>query len=451
MRLKPWSVLIVIVCGVGALTACRGDGDTSATRAAEASEWRQHNPMLAVTYSRQPMPGRQEAVERLLAEDAGRFWAQCAAKARQIDDWPMILLLSDKAEQSRDNRALQWLVRSWAMPSTTVSDETRPEPRAIEAITRAKADVLLKEILFDKHDSYPTATQIAAWTVLFRLLPQDELRGLVVQQGDEDASVLMSMLKQCEPAVDVLPADREAIGRLMRLTTAFDKPQWSVSARWRSDHAGDGPATLALRHLPALLHMDDQAARWTRTRWLDHLKKRLADRRHVSRGDGADEFAVVSKRPDRFGDHVDRLGMADMVVLDHLLDAMDNPAIRRSLFEHADADRVDRRSEYGGVLGWAEQGGLAYRSFDPLFRRHDEAYLASTRCMQALYVGLAHVHFHAQKYDNALWAGPGKGDLGFAKAHYANAVVLTFVDQNTMNVDAYWADGVIIDLGCVTR
>lgn len=406
--------------------------------------------MHAVTYSRQPMPGRQATVERMLAQDADRFWADCAAKTRQIDDWPMIRLLSEKAQQAREAKALPWLVRSWAMPSVTVSDQERPERRAIEAITSINAEGLLKAIVFDQPESHPPLTQVAAWTVLCRITSHDELRGWIRQAGDENASLLVSMLKQCEPAVDVLPADREAIARLMRLTTEHDDAQWSKWAQWRSVHIGDGPATLALRHLPALLH-HPRAAERTHAAWIEHIRGRLPDRRHFSRGEGADAAAVISKRPDRFEDHLDRLGIADLIVLDHLLNAMDDPAIRSDLFVHAEADRIDERTEFGGALGWDEHGGLKYQPFDPLMRRHDQAYLASSRCMNAVYLGLAHVHFHAQRYDNSAWAGPGKGDLDFVQAHHANAVVLTFVEPGTINVDTYWPGGVIIDLGCMTR
>jgi hypothetical protein len=455
MRVKIWGIYIVLILSAGVFSACRSTGgDMSSGRASDdvvQQDQARPNPMQAVTYSRQPMAGREAEVERMLANNADRFWAECAAKTRQIDDWPMIRLLSDKAEQSSEQRALPWLVRSWAMPSTTVQDDARPERRAIEAVTGEQAGVLLKAIVFESSESHSPTTQVAAWTVLCRIAPQEELRELVRQADGVHASLLVSMLKLCEPAVDVLPDDREAIARLMRLTTAYDTKQWSVFAQWRSAHAGDGPAALALRHLPALIHADGRAEVRTHERWLEHIKDRLAGRRHVARGEGADESAVIIKRPERFEDHLSGLGTADLIVLEHLLDAMEDPAVRSGLFEHAEADRLDERTEFGGVLGWDNQGRLIYQPFDPFMRRHDQVYIASSRCMQAVYIGLAHVHFHAQGYDNAPWAGPGKGDLGFVDAHHANALVLTFVDRNTLNVDAYWPAGVVIDLGCVTR
>ena len=160
---------------------------------------------------------------------------------------------------------------------------------------------------------------------------------------------------------------------------------------------------------------------------------------------------MINQRPDRFEAHSDKLGLPDLIVLDRVIDAMTDADFATAIFEQAEADRRDETSEYGGALIWDEEGDLVYRAFAPLIRRHDEAYISSTPCMQATYLGLAHVHFHVQRYDNAAWAGPGKGDLDFANSQHVNAIVLTYLDANTLNVDVYFPGGAIIDLGCVTR
>ncbi|MEO0474438.1 MAG: hypothetical protein AAF085_00515 [Planctomycetota bacterium] len=397
------------------------------------------------------MADRQAVVERMLAEDPGGFWADCAAKTRQIDDWPMIRLLSRKAEASCDTRALLWLVRSWAMPSKTVPDDERPERQAIEAISGSSAGALIQSIVFEQSAEYKPASQIAAWTVLSRVVPAGKLRSLIKSSNGDEASLLVSMLKQCEPAIDVLPPDRVAVARLMRLVTEHDAAQWSAWADWRQANTSAGPGTLSLRHLPVLDYIDPKQQNWSRERWLSHVRARLADRGHVSRGQAADDSIVVTQRPDRFSDHVDRLGVADLLILDQLLDAMGDSRVRRSLFEHAEADRLDNRTEFGGVLGWDDRGDLVYKPYDPILRRHDQAYIASSRCMEAVYLSLAHVHFHAQRYNNAVWAGPGQGDFDFVNTHHATAVVLTFVDQKTLNVDVYWPGNIVIDLGSMTR
>jgi len=436
--------LAVAVLG---LVACAGSADVSA----ESDDPNAANPMRWVTYARQPMAERRAAVQRMLTEDADAFWADCATNTRQIDDWPMIRLLAAKAASTGDARAMPWLVRSWAMRSVTVADDDRPEREAIASITGEPATQLLKASVFEAEANDDPATQVAAWSVLVRVETDEELRRLLAGSSDDTPILLVSMLKRFVPALDVLPGDRVAVAQMMVLSVAYDDGQVDAWASFRASQQGKGPAVLGLRHLPAITHRDTTRDAWTRQQWLGHIHKRLAGRRHASRGDGVPDDAVISKRPDRFGDHIEQLGIADLIVLDQLLDAMANPRFVRVAFELAEADRLDTTTEFGGALMWGKRGEVTLQPFDPLLRRHDQAYLASTPCMEAVYLGLAHVHLHAQCYDNAAWAGPGKGDLDFADSQHANGVVLTYLDRNTLNVDAYFPGNIIIDLGCVTR
>ncbi len=455
-RRMPWFGLrfsgsIAVSCVVFfGLLACHAEpsGSRPSRNAAEPNET---YPMRWVTYSRQPMGDRQAAIERMLEKDARGFWADCAALTRQIDDWPMIRLLSEKAAASRSADALPWLVRSWAMPSKLVTDDDRPERAAIESITGKPADHLLEIIVFAGMEEDEPATQIAAWSVLVRTESHERLRHLIAEVPEQGQHLLVSALKRVAPAVDVLPSDRLAIAQMMRLSVAHADPQWQAWARWRQSHLDDGPATLALRHLPALEHRDPQRADWMRQRWLTHIEHRLVGRRHATRGDGADDDIVVKLRPDRLADHAEALGVADLIVLEQLLDAMDDPVFRAVAFEQAEADRLDTTTEFGGALVWGEQGKLVLKPFTPLMRRHDQAYIASTPCLEAVYMGLAHVHFHTQRFDNAAWAGPGKGDLDFVESHHVNAIVFTYLDRNTLNLDVALPGGIIIDMGCVTR
>lgn len=432
------------------LPACQSKAVSDSTAAVVRSET-EANPMRALTYARQPMADRKAAVEWMLAQNAAGFWQDAAAVTRQIDDWPMIRLLAEKATESRDERAMDWLVRSWAMPSQTISDFNRPECQAIAHIRPGSPQRTLLAMVFDQDMPSDTQTEVAAWSVLVRTMPSRYLLRQIEKAPDEGASLLVSMLKRSVPAMDVLPADRVAVGQLLYLSVAYGDAQLAGFARFRASQQGKGVPGIALRHLPAISQRDTSRDDWSWEQWHEQVKRRLAGRRFASRGEGADEDAVVSIRPDRFVDHAELLGIADLIVIDHLLDAMDRPKVVRELFQQAEADRMDTTTEYGGALCWDEQGELAYRSFDPLLRRHDQAYVASTPCMHAVYKGLAHVHFHTQRYDNAVWAGPGQGDLDFANAQHVNGVVLTFLDRNTLNLDAYFPGGIVIDLGCMTR
>lgn len=450
LRMTLWSVVLTVMCGAGA--ACQSASASISRQGSSSSAARAVDQgMRAVTYSRQPMADRRAAVEQMLAEDANGFWADCASLTRQIDDWPMIRLLCEKAAASQDPRALPWLIRSWAMPSKIVADSDRPEREAIEQLTGELAESLLSKLVFHSPEDYAPASQVAAWSVLARISRHEVLRERIQAVPERRASLLVTMLKQAAPALDILPHDRLAIARLMRLIAKYPPAQWRGWAQWRLAHAGDGQARLALRHLPAIERRDPVRDGWGRSQWLKHIKSRLAGRRHAARGSGDDDGIVVRRHPGRFADYTDRFGIADLLVLDELLDAMEDSEVKRVAFAQAEADRLDRSTELGGVVTWNKQGRILLQPFTPLLRRHDQAYIASTPCIDALYLGLAHFHFHTQRYDNTAWAGPGQGDRDFADSHHATAIVLTFLDPVTLNVDAYMPGGISVDLGCMTR
>jgi len=67
------------------------------------------------------------------------------------------------------------------------------------------------------------------------------------------------------------------------------------------------------------------------------------------------------------------------------------------------------------------------------------------------YTALFHFHYHAQKYRNGSHAGPGAGDMNYANTTRTNCLVLTFVDHDTLNVDFYRHDGMLVDLGVIVR
>jgi hypothetical protein len=60
---------------------------------------------------------------------------------------------------------------------------------------------------------------------------------------------------------------------------------------------------------------------------------------------------------------------------------------------------------------------------------------------------LAHFHFHVQRDDNADYAGPSEGDVGYAQDQGRACVVFTSVRAGVLNADYYQPGGITIDLG----
>ena len=403
-----------------------------------------------VTNARHPITVRGAAVDRMLDADRSRFWLTAMQRAALIDDWPMIRLLCKRAQDQHEEQALPWLTRSWAAHSVTIDDDQRPEHRAIRAITGDPAEQLLIRHVFEPGEDEPLLVRAAAWTVLMRVWGEDRLKSALAQVDaeDEDDPLLYALLR-CARAHIRLPADREELDRLLSVIYRSGWPgdRWSGWGRARRDDPG-GP--LALRHLPAVMIVPAVRRQWDRAAWHDDISKRLEGRPHVARGTNAGD-EIVTARPERLADHADQLSVGDYVVLDALTRALDDRRVVAAVFRQADADLTDQTTEHGGVLVIDEDDQINAQAFEPLLKQHDRVYFASDACVRAMHTGLAHYHFHAQQHGNAVWAGPGKGDLDFADRLHANCVVFTFVDANTLNVDAYFPGGVIVDLGCITR
>jgi hypothetical protein len=62
---------------------------------------------------------------------------------------------------------------------------------------------------------------------------------------------------------------------------------------------------------------------------------------------------------------------------------------------------------------------------------------------------LAHYHFHANDRNNSKYAGPSLQDLQNANASQRTSVVLTSLSSDELNVDVYFGNGVVIDLGLI--
>ncbi len=84
-------------------------------------------------------------------------------------------------------------------------------------------------------------------------------------------------------------------------------------------------------------------------------------------------------------------------------------------------------------------------------RINDVRFEASQAMFDAGYTAIFHFHYHAQKHRNASHAGPGAGDMQYADNTRANCLVMTFVDEDTLNVDFYRHNRVLVDLGTVRR
>ena len=409
--------------------------------------------LLPLVYSsRHPFAVRERAAERLLSAQPDTFWAAINTNIRRIADWPMLELLCKRAAADGRTDATPALVLSWARPSARYDDGARPERRALEQLypQRSVTAVLWEAAAQPADSNAAKRLTESAWAVLSRTETRQAL--LTRLRALDNPTGLPAQLLQVSDAVDQLPRDRQELLRLHTVRSQSQPHDWQKRTAVRLQRADkNGPANLALRHLPVVDRLPGDGPLIERDALRSIIRQRLAGRRHVARGTGDTQAANIRTTPDRLADHAEALGWADLLVVLAVLDALDDPTVVASLFQQADADQSDTTTEYGGVLVWDDRNRVIAKQFEPMLRRHDQAYLASDACIRAMHTGLAHYHFHAQDDDNAAWAGPGGGDFRFADALHAQCLVFTFVDRDTLNADLYFPGQVVLDLGCLRR
>jgi hypothetical protein len=77
----------------------------------------------------------------------------------------------------------------------------------------------------------------------------------------------------------------------------------------------------------------------------------------------------------------------------------------------------------------------------------DFEYITGDELLRDTPTGIAQYHFHFQEVHNGARAGPGAGDLEYARTARCNAVVVTSVETRQLDVDFYTPSGAVVDLG----
>jgi len=182
------------------------------------------------------------------------------------------------------------------------------------------------------------------------------------------------------------------------------------------------------------------------------LGSRLAQRQHHRRL--SDLIRFRSESLDEWGDEMVWPDYLTALVID---DAIRQDHLSRELFDQELADRNDTTTEYGGMIrislkrGREDQFVAALYPPRPVMRENDTSFVASPEMIAASSEAVAHYHYHVQRVSNGQYAGPSDGDMLYAARYGRDCLVLTSIDKDTLGVDLYQPDGVVLDLGDITR
>jgi len=362
------------------------------------------------------------------------------------------------------------LVRSYAHPVAGVPDGERGERVALTALYPDRAP---EQVVFDVflHPPAPEAdVAIPDWTERLRA-ESWELLGRLDREGTIRAALLTgsSGVSGDEPVVRALRRCREELGCV---PITGDELRWLMSlasetrpenAAWWSEAAAAvrtvpeaNRAGLHLCHVEPIRWASANRASWiteTREDLLGELAKRLDDRKHRRRTVDANEFRQpITHRLEDWRDHMRWGDVLAALVADEAIHA---PTIAASLFQQAELDQRDTSTEFGGVMEALAEPAGAFRArlFQPRpgQRQGDDRFIASEDMIAAADRSVAVYHFHVQRWGNDAYAGPSRDDLGFASRSGRSCIVFTAINHGTLNADYYQPDGVILDLGDLTR
>jgi hypothetical protein len=393
----------------------------------------------------QPTDLRLWSMDRLIEYDADAFWMIARRRIRGVDLWPVLEPLIERSAKHGDPGFTVALVRSYIRESQIYPDDQRPERAAIKALNpELSLEQAVWGVFVSEDHAITTAARVDAWALTNRLVGPDQSRAMLLQMDSQQPLILDLKAARW---LDVLPVSREAVLWLMQIRSESGGAYWDDAQKLAGGLTDKQRQGLELRHLPALHMADVSDPSLSKASLYSRIARRLAS----SRGSVRTEAGVAMRLPsETLTDHADSLSFADLLTIELLIDALADRSLVRELFSQADRDRADTATEHGGVL-IMEADRIKALTFPPTIRAHDEKFYSSDALILRMYTGLAHYHFHAQRYPNAAYAGPGVGDLAFADRLRPTAVVFTFIDRDTLNVDYYQAGGIVVDLGTIKR
>lgn len=389
---------------------------------------------------------------RLNEADARAFLSKTVVL---IKDWDTLEHLFNTAVKRGWKDYVPALVRNYAQTTPVYKDGDRPERAAIAALRPDKSvdEVILEVFTSDTLD--PTQ-RAAAWQLIYRLNPDHArlvalLSKLDASAGSRDATI--ADLRAAAVDLKIVPNNVETTTWLRMIRTEPYAGYWKAAAAAVAAAGPEQQINLQLRHLPILIYYHrTNPALLSRSRdsLLSEISTYISSQEHHVKGPTYD--GPMEDYPQEFRAWQSKLAWGDLMTMRMVSQIMKDPRITSEWFAQGDADAKDKSTEYGGLIRLDETGKPLVMIYKPMIRKHDLIYYPPKELVTDAYTALAHFHFHAQEYKNRQYAGPGLGDMDrTAKRQQFNGLVLTFIDQNKINVDYYGYPDVVVDMGIIRR
>ena len=394
-----------------------------------------------------PFWQKRQAVDDLIAYDERAFRDALLRRFGMLRNRQTIEYIFQIVSKQQWRDFTRVAVRNYERIVHGVADKDRTERLVIQNLNPDKTlEQVVFEVFANDEDAMTYKEQVAAWQLLVRLTGHKRLIEMIKAAPAKTPLVIDMQAGASE--LGVLPRHREDVLWLQYLRDPSRRGFWDRAAavvRRLSDEQKDD---LQLRHLPVLVQLDTTQLASSRRQLIAKIDPALrqADRYMI----GPTYDGPMRDWPQDFFHYVDRLCWGDLVTIDMLMLAVHAPAVARKLFTQGDRDRSDPSTEYGGIIERTDEQ-FAARPYEPRYRKHDLKFIPSDKMIKQLYTSLAHYHFHAQRYKNRNYSGPGEGDLRLADRLGMNFLVFTFIDHDRLNVDYCQRGRIVIDLGTIRR
>ncbi len=380
----------------------------------------------------------------------------------------MVTLISDVAGSRGWTDFIPALVRSYSQSVEGVTDSLRSERVALDKLANG---VAVEKLVFDVFVSPPPAEETYgvnwqdrmrtdAWDLLGRLDADGTMRVKLVTElaakGVGNDAVL-TCLQTCFADLRAIPLTGEELkwAIALRNTKKPENVTWwaeAVAAVAKTNFEVTGP--LQLRHIEPIRWAANHQSSWLtlsrgelKSELLTRLEKRDKNTRSNETANAGRPYQEQVEAWD------DKLRWGDFLTILVLDEAMKESTLPAQMLRHAELDRRDTTTEYGGVLRVANisevpaQFAAVLYPPRPAQRSGDTQFIASDDMLAASDRTLAHYHFHAQTPSNRIFAGPSLADILYARRMGRSCLVFTSVKDGVLGIDYYQPNGAVVDLG----
>ena len=383
------------------------------------------------------------AMDQIVAADRARAVRSLASYLPKLPEGPVLDHACALCVELKDEQLLGALIKSLGREQRGEALEGRAEAKAIEKLTGRPLE---RGLVREFQTGMDIPTRLAALGMLRQIQGDDSTKMIALVVADQRVEDEFEKdVKWGVAMFGMLPANRTEVDWLHELQEKKHEALVRAAKQRHELLKNELDYVFALRFVPVLARTDDAAIKMNRQQLMEDLQSRLSRLEHVKReplyqkaADDLDESLEA---------HPMKLTRGDLLAMRLILHDLEHGTMVATAMQQGLADRADTTTEHGGLLLIDAHGTLALQPYPAIIKNSDFQYTGSDELTRDLPGALAQYHYHFQKPFNDAIAGPGVGDLSYAKNARCSGVVFTSVKGDRVDVDYFTPEGAVVDLG----